>query len=222
MRLFLGTVMMIGAFAGSTLAYAELTPTETVKSAVTAVMTILSDPLYQQPAMADARRGAIENVVRSNVSYTEMARRSLGVAWMVLSEPERHRFSTLFVQVLRDAVACRMDEYSQAQIYYLAERREGNFAEVHTLFRGDKMDTVIDVRLVNRSGQWLMYDAIIDDVHLVENYRAQFLYVMRDGTYTDLIGKLEARALLQKTFERTSQGHNASLRVNSASPEQPN
>jgi ABC-type transporter MlaC component len=146
---------------------------------------------------------AARNVVRNAVSYREMARRSLGITWLVLSESERQRFSDLFVQVLRDAVASRMNLYVLTNVFYLSEQREGNFAEVRTLFRGEKNDTAVDVRLVNQSGQWLMYDAVIDGVRLVENYRSQFVHVMRDGTYAGLIGRLEAMLLIPKTFERT-------------------
>ena len=153
--------------------------------------------------MADARRGALENVVRNAVSYREMARRALGITWLVLSEPDRQRFSDLFVQVLRDAVASRMNLYVITNVFYLSEQREGNFAEVRTLFRGEKHDTAVDVRLVNQSGQWLMYDAVIDGVRLVENYRSQFVHVMRDGAYAGLVGRLEAMLLIPKAFERT-------------------
>jgi phospholipid transport system substrate-binding protein len=183
--------------------YAASTPTDSVKETIATVMSILNDAAFQQPGMADARRVALENVVRNAVSYREMARRSLGITWLVLSESERQRFSDLFVQVLRDAVASRMNLYVLTNVFYLSEQREGNFAEVRTLFRGEKNDTAVDVRLVNQSGQWLMYDAVIDGVRLVENYRSQFVHVMRDGTYAGLIGRLEAMLLIPKTFERT-------------------
>jgi len=74
---------------------------------------------------------------------------------------------------------------------------------VRTLFRGDKDDTAVNVRLVNQSGQWLMYDAVIDGVRLVDNYRSQFVHVMRDAAYLGLVGRLEAMTLLPKTFERS-------------------
>ncbi|HKY70655.1 MAG TPA: ABC transporter substrate-binding protein [Nitrospira sp.] len=183
--------------------YAASTPTDTVKETIATVMSILSDPAFQEPGMADARRVALENVVRNAVSYREMARRALGITWLVLNESERQRFSDLFVQVLRDAVASRMDLYVITNVFYLSEQREGNFAEVRTLFRGEKNDTAVDVRLVNQSGQWLMYDAVIDGVRLVENYRSQFVHVMRDGAYAGLVGRLEAMLLIPKTFERT-------------------
>ena len=194
--------MSIILFA-STAASAALTPTETVKETVTAVMDILNDPIYQEPGMADARRVALENVVRDTVNYREMARRSLGITWLALNEPERQRFSELFVQVLRDAVASRVNMYAVANVIYLSEQREGNFAEVRTLFKGDKSDTAVDIRLINQSNRWLMYDAVIDGVRLADNYRSQFVHIMRDGAYAGLIGRLEAMLLIPKTFERT-------------------
>lgn len=183
--------------------HAEITPGETVRDTIATVMTILNDPMYREPGMSDARRVALENVVRRSVNYREMARRTLGVTWMVLSETDRQRFSDLFLQVLRDAVASRMNVYTETTVEYVGEQREGNFAEVHTLFRGYKNDTAVDVRLVNQSGQWLMYDAVIDDVRLVDNYRSQFVHVIKEAAYAGLVGRLEAMILLPKTFERT-------------------
>ena len=178
-------------------------PIDTVKQTIATVMSILNDPRFEEPGMADARRVALENVIRNSVNYREMARRSLGITWMVLDEPERQRFSELFVQVLRDGVASRVNMYHIKNVVYLSEHLEGNFAEVRTLFKGDKSDTTVDVRLVNQSGQWLMYDAVIDGVRLADNYRSQFVHVMRDGAYIGLIGRLEAMILIPKTFERT-------------------
>ncbi|HKR78863.1 MAG TPA: ABC transporter substrate-binding protein [Nitrospira sp.] len=178
-------------------------PMDTVKQTIATVMNILNDPAFEEPGMGDARRVALENVIRNCVNYREMARRSLGITWMVLDEQERQRFSELFVQVLRDAVASRVNMYTVKNVVYLSEQVEGNFAEVRTLFRGDKSNTAVDVRLVNQSGQWLMYDAVIDGVRLAENYRSQFVHVMRDGAYAGLIGRLEAMILIPKTFERT-------------------
>ena len=183
--------------------YAAAAPMDAVKQTIATVMSILTDPMFQEPGMTDARRVALENVIRNSVNYREMARRSLGITWMVLDESERQRFSELFVQVLRDGVASRVNMYSIRNVVYLSEQLEGNFAEVRTLFKGDKSDTMVDVRLVNQSGQWLMYDVVIDGVRLADNYRSQFMHVMRDGAYAGLIGRLEAMILIPKTFERT-------------------
>lgn len=123
---FLCSLMMIVAFmTTNTVAHtasAELTPTETVQETVSTLMQILVEPAYEQPGMSDERRAAIENVVRSAVSYQEMAQRSLGVTWMLLGELDRQHFSNLFVEVLRDTSASRMNGYSHAHVVYLSEQ----------------------------------------------------------------------------------------------------
>jgi phospholipid transport system substrate-binding protein len=202
--MFFGSLALASVLYGNAGVQATLTPTETIKETVGTVMGILNDPTYEQPGMSHARRAALETVIRNSVSYREMARRSLGVTWMVLADSEQERFSDLFLQVLRDGVASRMSRYSDTRVMYLGERREGNFAEVRTLFRGDKEDTAIDLRLVNQSGRWLMYDAVIDGVGLVDNYRSQFLHVIKEMAYVGLVSKIEAMTLLSKTFERTN------------------
>jgi phospholipid transport system substrate-binding protein len=196
--------LAISVLSSANVVHATLTPIETVKATVGTLMGILDDPLYQEPGMSDARRTALEMVIRDAVHYREMARRSLGVTWIVLSDTEQQRFSELFVEVLRDGVASRMNTYCETKVLYLGERRDGNYAEVRTLFQRDKGDTVIDLRLVNETGRWLMYDAVIDGVRLVENYRSQFVQVMKQMAYAGLISRIEAMTLVPKTFERTN------------------
>jgi phospholipid transport system substrate-binding protein len=203
-RLLFGSVAMAIVLFGNAVAQATSSPMETVNDTVVTVMGILNEPIYEQPGMAETRRAALEGVLRNSVDYREMARRSLGATWMFLSEREQQRFSELFLQVLRDAVACRMNTYSDdTQVVYLSERREGNFAEVRTLFKRDKENTAVDLRLVNQSGRWLMYDAVIDGVRLVENYRSQFVHVIKQEAFLGLVAKMEAMTLLPKSFERT-------------------
>ena len=123
-----GALTAASLLFGSSIAQATPTPTETVEVIVGTVMDILNDPMYQQPRMSDARRAALETVIRDSVNYHEMARRSLGITWMALSQPEQEHFSDLFVQILRDGIACRMNTYSDTQVIYLGERREGDFS----------------------------------------------------------------------------------------------
>ena len=100
-------------------------------------------------------------------------------------------------------MACRVSEYVNADVLYLTEQVEGNRAEVRMLFKGDKVDTLLNVRLVNRLGTWRMYDAIADGVSLAENYRSQFVQVMRATSYVGLVSTMEAQTTMHKSFEYT-------------------
>ena len=189
------------ALTGPGAAAAELTPTEAVKSTIAEVVHILDDAELNQPGRAAERRQLIEQVVRGRVSYEEMAKRALGVPWMKLTDSERQEFVGLFVQLLRDTFAGRIDDYTGEQVLYLSEQREARFAEVKTKLAGQKIDTLLDFRLANRLGNWLVYDVVIDGASITGNYHAQFTSIIRDLSYAGLVKRMKEKTLVAKTFE---------------------
>jgi len=189
--------------AGTGLALAEPTPTESVKRTIADVVRILDNAELKQPTSAMERRRQIEHVVKDRVSYEEMAKRSLGQPWAELTKTQQKEFVALFVQLLRDTFAGRIDDYTGEQVVYLSEQREGQFAEVKTQLTGDKVDTLLDFRLANRQGTWLVYDVVIDGASIVGNYHAQFTSLIRDLTYQGLVEKMKEKTLVAKAFEMT-------------------
>jgi len=189
--------------SGTGLASAESTPTESVKRTIADVVRILDNTELKQPTSAIERRRQIEHVVKDRVSYEEMAKRSLGQPWTELTKTQQKEFVALFVQLLRDTFAGRIDDYTGEQVVYLSEQREGQFAEVKTQLTGDKVDTLLDFRLANRQGTWLVYDVVIDGASIVGNYHAQFTSLISDLTYQGLVEKMKEKTLVAKAFEMT-------------------
>lgn len=178
--------------------------TDAVKSTITELLRILDDPAMKQPDQSDARRQAIERIIMQRVSYEEMAKRSLGTPWTELSETDRREFVELFVQLLRDNFAGRISEHSAAAVTYLGEQQEAHFAEVRTHLKNPKVDTRVDFRLFLHSGEWLVYDAVVDGASIVSNYRAQFTSIIRDVSYVGLVRKMKQNAVAVKLFEHSS------------------
>jgi phospholipid transport system substrate-binding protein len=111
---------------------------------------------------------------------------------------------SLFVNLIRDTVANKIDQYYDEQIFYLIEEREGSCAQVRTNLIGPKVDTALDFRLENQSGGWLVYDVVIDGTSIVRNYRTQFSRIIRDNTYAGLVEKMKQRVHTVKWFEKTA------------------
>ncbi|NWF73859.1 MAG: ABC transporter substrate-binding protein [Nitrospirae bacterium] len=179
-------------------------PTDSVKRAIIDVHSILGNESLKQPGWFEERRQQIEQVIRDRVNFGQMAQRSLGVPWTTLSDKERQEFVNLFVQLIRDTVANKIDQYYGEQIFYLIEQREGGFAQVKTHLIGPKVDTSLDFRLENQSGKWLVYDVVIDGISSVRNYRTQFSQIIRDNTYARLVEKMKQRVHTVKWFEKTA------------------
>ena len=182
----------------------EYSPTESVKNTITDVLAILGNEALRQPGRSEERRHRIEQVIRHRVNFVEMAQRSLGAPWTRLNDTERQEFVSLFVELIRDRVATKIDQYYEEQILYLVERREGSFAEVRTNLIGPKVDTSLDFRLENQSGEWLVYDLVVDGTSIVRNYRTQFGRIIRDNAYAGLVEKMKQRAHSVKGFEKTA------------------
>ena len=202
-------VVMIGILAllvltGAAWVPAEQSPTESVRSTIAEVILVLDNEELKQPGRSEERRRRIEQILKHHISYGHMAQYSLGAAWAGLSGTERQEFVGLFVELLRDVFANRITDYSGEQIVYLSEQREGSWATVGTRLVGGKVNTAIDFRLVDRSGDWLVYDAVVDGVSIVNNYRAQFAGIVRDRSYTGLLNKMKQNTLIVKAFEKTA------------------
>jgi phospholipid transport system substrate-binding protein len=180
----------------------ESSPTDAVQSTITDLLSILGNEALKQPGRSEGRRHHIEEIIRHRVSYEQMAERALGVPWTQLNDTERQEFGRLFVQLLRDGFANKIDE--NYEIIYLFEQREGSFAEVRTKLIGPKVDTWLDFRLGNKSGDWLVYDVVIDAASIVRSYHAQFARIIRDDSYAGLVQKMKQRDLVVKTFEKTA------------------
>jgi len=179
----------------------EQGPTQAVKGTVTELLSILKE--FKDPSRSEARRWEIEQVIRHHVHYVDMAKRSLGASWVDMSDAARREYVGLFVQLLRDALANRMIEYSGERISYLSERRESGFAEVKTRLVGDKVDTFIDFRLMTQDGQWLVYDAVMDGASLVGSYHAQFASIIREASCAQLMERIKEKTLIVKLFEKS-------------------
>ena len=196
--------LMVLAMNGPTLALIEQSPMDLVKSTITKVFRILDQDELKQPRHAAERRQQIEQVLRDRVSYEEMAKRALGATWSQLTIAERREFVGLFVQLLRDQFACKIDIYADEQVQYLSEQLEVNMAEVRTVVTGAKTVTRLDFLLADRTGEWLVYDVVIDGASIVSNYRAQFASIMRNSSYTELVERMKEKTLIVKAFEQNT------------------
>jgi phospholipid transport system substrate-binding protein len=59
---------------------------------------------------------------------------------------------------------------------------------------GSRDDFAIDYRLHDIDGQWKVYDMVIDQISVVNNYRAQFERVIAKSSVKDLLQRMKQLA----------------------------
>jgi phospholipid transport system substrate-binding protein len=172
------------------------TATAAIKTTIKQMFVILNDEELKTPGRAEERHRQLEKVIGNRIAYDEMAKRSLGPQWAQLNEEERQEFVRLYAQLLRDTYSSRFDRYSDEKVEFLQETLQGDYAEVRTRLTSSKFTLDVDYRMLQRAGDWRVYDIVVDGISLVHSYREQFNKIIRTYSYEELVTKLR-----QKTGE---------------------
>ena len=184
--LLLGGVAAQPAMAGGA--------TEAMKHTIDEVLTTIQDKELKQPGRSEERRQRLEKIVGDRFDYQEMSKRSLGAPWNTLSDKDKQEFVALFQTLLTNSYADKIESYSGEGVKYINERTENDYAEVRTKVLTGKVEIPLDYRLLNKGGDWRVYDVVVDGVSLVNNYRGQFSKILRSSTYADLVDQLRKKS----------------------------
>ena len=161
--------------------------TQQLSEDVQRVLDTLADP--QLKANPDERRLALRAITQKVFDLPEMAARCLGPHWQRRSEGERERFVALMGPLVESHLML-LESAAAMPIEYVGELVQGERALVHSRTGGPGRPMTIDYRLARRGDRWQVYDVLVDDVSLVDNYRSQFLKVIRTASYEELVRKL--------------------------------
>jgi phospholipid transport system substrate-binding protein len=171
-------------------------PADQVRETVDQVLAIVKQPQPKSQSQKNQRRKRLKEVISQRFDFSEMARRSLGSQWRRLSPQQQHEFIQLFTRLLEDAYLDKIESYHGEKVQYVKETVDNDYAQVDTKITDTKgQDFSVDYRLHNVNGNWKVYDVVIEDVSLVNNYRAQFNRVLAKSSVEDLLKRMK-----EKTF----------------------
>jgi len=169
-------------------------PQEVVKKVIDQVLGIMNNPAYAGPAQKERRHRLAKQLVDQHFDYREMAKRSLGAPWNNLGNAQRDEFVQLFGELLEDSYAGKIERYvGHLRIDYTGQSLEDGYAEVRTVVVQPNDRFPIVYRLTNASGDWMVYDVVIEGVGMVSNYRFQFARVIQQSSYNGLVNRLRNR-----------------------------
>ena len=169
-------------------------PGDEVRQTADKLLAILKDPQLKGESKKNERRNKLKEVIYQRFDFTEMARRSLGSEWRRRSPEEQKEFVKLFTGLLERAYLDNIESYDGEKFRYLKEQEDNNQAQVDTKIIGNKgQEFSVNYRLHNRNGDWKVYDVIIEDISLVNNYRSQFNRVLATSSYEDLVNRMKGK-----------------------------
>jgi phospholipid transport system substrate-binding protein len=163
-------------------------PGEQVRQTVDNLLATLQDPQLTGESNKNERRQKLKQLIYQRFDFTEMAKRSLGSEWRRRSPAEQKEFAQLFGDLLERTYLDQIEAYSREKVRYLEQRADGPYAKVATRIVDSKgQEYAVDYRLHTVNGDWKVYDVIIEDVSLINNYRAQFSRVLTKSSFGELL-----------------------------------
>jgi phospholipid transport system substrate-binding protein len=174
-------------------------PTEAVRKSIDEVVRILEDPAWKKPEKKEDRRKLLEQTIAQRFNFLEMSRRALGGEWNKRTPEEQKDFATSFQTLLANTYLGRIENYTGEKVQYLKEIVDGEYAEVYTKIDNGKAAVDIIYKMEAVSGDWRVYDVVVEGTGLVQNYRAQFKRILRKDSFPELTKQLREKAEHIKT-----------------------
>jgi phospholipid transport system substrate-binding protein len=193
----IGAVMLAVVFCLAAPPPAEAgQPTDQVRSTVDNIIAILKNPALKTDAKRRERRDQLRRAIFTRFDFTEMSSRSLGSYWRKLTPPQQEEFIRLFTDLLERAYVDQIESYNNEKFIYVKETVDQDYAEVQSKIqtaKGEEYQLNYRLRLVGK--EWKVYDVVVENISLVNNYRSQFNRIIANQSYDELLRKLRDKQI---------------------------
>ena len=183
-------ILSVPAYAGA--------PTVAVDKTVKRVLDVLRDPKLKSPAAKEIKKEKLRVIYKDMFDEMEFSRRTLTRNWKKFTPDQRKEFVNLFEQVLERAYLDKILDYSNEKIiFYKEDILTDNQVEVQSKIVTASKEIPIFYRMILKDGTWKVYDVVVENVSLVQNYRTQFNEILADGTPEQLLQTLRKKVKAQ-------------------------
>ncbi len=155
---------------------------------VTAVLAVAQDDTLDRAT----RRARLSAILIARFDVEAMAQSILAVNWSEATAEQRVRFVALLTRLLEDTYVGAIESYTTETVRVGGERIRGDGATVIvTIVRRDGTDIPLLFQLRKGADGWRAYDANIEGVSLVSNYRGSFADIVKNRGVEGLLAHLE-------------------------------
>jgi len=165
-------------------------PLNTVQTDVNKVLEILREKNLKEEAKKEKLRVIYEHLFNE----VEMSRRTLGRNWSKLNAAQQKEFVQLYRTLLEKTYIDKILSYTNEKINFSKESLlSKNQAEVQTKIITSSKEIPINYRMILNDQDWKVYDVVIENVSLIQNFRSQFNAILANHTPDQMIEILEKK-----------------------------
>lgn len=163
-------------------------PTTTIEATVNRVLDVLRDPKLKGPTAKETKTEKLRIIYKDMFDEMEFSKRTLARNWNKLTPPQQKEFVDLFEQILEKAYIDKILDYSNEKIVFYKETLlSEDKAEIQSKIITSSKEIPIYYRVILKNGKWKVYDVVVENVSLVQNYRTQFNDILTSNTPEQLL-----------------------------------
>ncbi len=163
-------------------------PMATVEANVKKVLDVLRDPKLKAPSAKKAKKEKLRVIYKAMFDEVEFSKRTLALNWPKLTQDQQKEFVDLFEQVLEKAYIDKILDYSNEKVdFYKEDMKKDTQAEIQTKVVTASKEIPIFYRVLLKDGQWKVFDVVVENVSLVQNYRTQFNEILANKSPEQLL-----------------------------------
>jgi phospholipid transport system substrate-binding protein len=173
-------------------------PMTTAEASVNRVLDVLRDAKLKSPAAKEIKKEKLRIIYKDMFDEIEFSKRTLTRNWNKFSPAERVEFVKLFEQILEKSYIDKILDYSNEKVdFYKESMLSDNQAEIQTKIITSSKEIPIFYRMILKDSKWKVYDVVVENVSLVQNYRTQFNDILTKNTPEQLLEILRKKVKAQ-------------------------
>lgn len=150
----------------------------------------------------EANRKLKQDIIRGTFDIYELCKLALDAHWSAISEKEQNNFSALMTSLLeKKAILSKEQVKGGGKPYkivykseeYLDPQKKQASVLTKLFVPSEKIDLDIRYKLIQQGKGWKIYDVIVDDASLVENYKFQFDTIIKKYGYPELVSRMQKK-----------------------------
>ena len=166
----------------------------TVETQINKMLARMQEPSFKEQSR-DAKLADIRKIINEIFDYQELSERTLGRDWKKFKPEQQTEFVDLFSKLLENVYADRILAYTSEKIEYgkVTELRKDQVEVESYIITTDNKKVPLFYRLIQKDGNWRVYDVVIEGVSMIKNYRGQFREMLTNKTPEDLLQTLREK-----------------------------
>jgi phospholipid transport system substrate-binding protein len=184
-------------------AAAEVTaPDALAKSVTEEVLAVLRADKDIQAGNTKKVVELVENKVLPHFNFTRMTRLAVGANWRQASPEQQRRLTNEFRTLLVQTYAATLTAYRDQKVDFRPLRVQPGDTDVvvkSSIVQSAGKPVTVDYRMEKTDNGWKVYDVVVADLSLVQNYRGTFNSEVQKGGVDGLI-----KALADKNKQLTA------------------